>query len=352
MDKPVQSAFAIPRPQLQELLSTEGDFPKFIAAQLFDWLYKKLATDFSEMQNISKVNRARLAEHLSLDLPAIHTIQESKDGTTKFLLKLHDGKLIETVFIPEDHRQTLCVSTQVGCKFGCKFCRTAQMGFVRNLTVDEIVAQVLRVRRHFNNPQIVTNIVFMGMGEPSDNIDNLVGALKILGDDHGLSITPRKTTVSTVGNIRSLDRLAEFPNVGIALSVNASNDELRSDIMPINRKYSLTDLVSYLKSYPLKKRKRFTLEYVLFRDLNDAIADAEQLHRWFAAVPVKINLIPYNDNDLPPFKSPAPEKVSAFMRHLADKGHNVTVRRTRGRDILAACGQLATESKRGEEPVQ
>ncbi|OGQ93387.1 MAG: 23S rRNA (adenine(2503)-C(2))-methyltransferase [Deltaproteobacteria bacterium RIFOXYA12_FULL_61_11] len=334
--------FSLSREELHRHLDELGDFHRYVADQVFDWVYRKHANSFADMTNISLSNRNRLAAVFSLELPSVADLQTSIDGTVKLLIELQDGRKVETVHIPELHRATLCVSTQVGCKLGCRFCRTGKMGFVRHLGTSEIVAQVVLARRMFGDKENVTNVVFMGMGEPLDNDDHLLAALAILGDDRGLAQSPRRTTVSTAGLVPKLDRLLERPTIGIAVSLNATRDDLRGWLMPVNRTYPLAVLLEALRSFPLPKRRRFTIEYILFAGLNDEPKHARELVTLLHGIPAKVNLIPYNENGIEGLSAPTEDRVQAFFEALAERGLQVNVRKRRGADIAAACGQLAT----------
>jgi len=326
--------------ELQEFLIRLGK-KRFRAVQIMKWMHQRLADSFQSMTDLSKALRAELAERARISRPQVLETLSSADGTRKFLLGLHDGHGIETVLIPGDDHDTLCVSTQVGCAMGCRICRTARMGFVRNLSAGEIVSQLLEVRRQVPESRI-TNMVFMGMGEPLANLDATVRAVKILSHPNGPQISWRHLTVSTVGLVPKIRELGAAVRVKLAVSLNAVTDEQRNVIMPINRTYPLSELIAVLRDYPLPRRDRITIEYVLIRGFNDSDADARGLVRLLNPIRAKVNLIPFNDELSEDLKSPLPERVARFQDILMSKSLLAIVRKSRGRDILAACGQLAT----------
>lgn len=336
--------FAYPREELAILMKERFDQPAFRATQLFQWVYKRERVDFSEMTDLSKSFRDQLATTLKFPKGAIRERQISKDGTRKYLVEVDRGECVEVVMIKQPTRMTLCVSSQLGCGMGCKFCRTATMGFKRHLSTSEIIRQVLAVIEDAKNfGDMFTNVVFMGMGEPLHNFDGITRAVKILSDDHGLGIAPRKITVSTVGLVPAIRKFGETVQANLAVSLNATTDEVRSQIMPVNKAYPIEELVATLRAYPLKKRKRITIEYVMLAGLNDTEEDLKRLPKLLRGVPAKVNLIPYNENAGLGFKSPSREHVAHWQTTLNEKGVEVTVRWSKGIDIAAACGQLATQ---------
>lgn len=333
---------------------TEGFFASigeepYRARQARSWIFEKGAASFAEMTDLSKGLRARLEKEARLTALAEAGRAVSSDGTAKFLFRLEDGSAVESVWIPEERRATLCVSTQVGCKLGCAFCLTGAGGFVRDLSAGEIVDQLVQARRLVPGGR-VTNVVLMGMGEPLDNYGNVLAALRVMTEpEHGL-IGARRVTLSTAGLAPGIERLArDYPKIKLAVSLNAPTGEVRNSIMPINRKYPLPVLMDALRKWPLPKGKNITFEYVLLAGVNDSAADAEAVDRLLGRLPAAINLIPYNPCPGLPFRRPHDEAVELFRRTLKGLGRDVTVRKSRGGDILAACGQLRERAAK-EEP--
>ncbi len=335
----------LPLTRLAEVLEPYVDQP-YRARQIYRALYQRGVLDFAEMTDLSKELRARLAEHFDLRVPEVVTRHRSDDGTEKYLFRLGDGATIEAVDIPEGRRRTLCVSSQAGCALACRFCVTGYWGGGRNLTSGEILAQVLTVRAGFRLPPGTPsapgpkmNLVFMGMGEPLLNLDHLSDAMEILMEQ----IPRRRITVSTAGVIPGIEAMAEWrQRPRLAISLHAPDDERRSRLMPINRRYPLGELLAALARYPLEARERFTFEYLLIRDFNDALGDADALVRLVSHLPAKINLIPLNPDPVlgQEMRPPDPARVEAFRRRLNAKGLTATVRKRRGDDVSAACGQL------------
>jgi 23S rRNA (adenine2503-C2)-methyltransferase len=296
------------------------------------------------MTNLSRQLRADLNEHFRIGSPALLQRETSSDGTVKFLLELEDGRHIETVFIPDTPSQTFCISTQVGCAMKCGFCLTGRMGLVRNLTAGEIAGQVRVLADQLAMRESKFNIVLMGMGEPLHNYDNTMKALRILSDAHGLAVSPRRVTLSTVGVLPALERLAAEPLMpNLAISLHATTEAQREALVPVNRKYGLEDILADARKFPLKRRNRITFEYVLLRGVNDTAEDARRLARLLGTIRCKVNLIPLNEAAGIAFQRPSDERVNGFARILADNGITVSVRKSRGRDIRAACGQLIVE---------
>jgi len=329
-------------PELEAWVEEHLGEPKYRGRQLYRWLYQRWATDFEEMTDISKATRAKLeelAEPLALQLEGVH---EAADGTRKIVLRVpRTGGTIETVYIPSEKRVTLCISSQVGCALGCEFCLTAKMGLHANLTAGEIVDQVIWSRRLFQAEQHISNIVFMGMGEPLHNYDNVVRASRLLIDDNGLNFSHRKITISTVGLVPAIERLGtEDFTVGLAVSLNASNDEVRDRIMPVNKRWNIETLLKTLREFPLPKRRRITIEYVLLSGVNDSDDDARRLAKLLKGLPVKVNLIPWNPHEGSEFARSPRERVLGFQSVLIDRHFNCLIRETRGDDRFAACGQL------------
>jgi 23S rRNA (adenine2503-C2)-methyltransferase len=330
-----------------EALFAEREYPRFHARQVFRWIWKRGVTDFAAMTDLSRSLRALLAETFTISAPEVVRRDRSEDGTQKFVLRLADGRQIESVFIPDTPAQTFCISTQVGCAMGCAFCLTGKMGLVRHLTAGEIAAQARVLAHLLDLHDDAFNIVLMGMGEPLHNYDATMKALRILNDEHGLAVAPRRVTLSTVGLVPMLDRLAQeelMPN--LAISLHATTEEQRQQIVPPTKKYSLADILDACRRFPLKKRDRITFEYVLLDGINDTPEDARRLARLLAGIRAKVNLIPLNAAPGIPFERPSDERVNAFARILAGRDVTVSVRKSRGRDIRAACGQLIVEGQR------
>ena len=347
-----KNLFDYPRQELAALLKEEFGATPFRATQIFEWMYQKQVHDFEGMTNLGKELRASLLEKFELPLAKIVDRQISKDGTRKYLFEVGNKDLVEAVMIKQPTRMTLCVSSQVGCGMACQFCRTGTMGFRRNLATYEIMQQVIGVlvdAKEFADT--FNNIVFMGMGEPLHNFKGVVSALRILTDHKGLAIPPRKITVSTVGLVPAIKKFGEaFTQYGdlanLAVSLNATTDEVRSVVMPINKKFPIQELLSTIKAFPLKARKRVTIEYVMLHGINDSEADLKRLPKLLRGIPTKINLIPYNDNAGLGFKTPPESHVAHWQDYLTRGGNDVTIRWSKGQDIKAACGQLATASTR------
>ncbi|HJV67136.1 MAG TPA: 23S rRNA (adenine(2503)-C(2))-methyltransferase RlmN [Geomonas sp.] len=309
---------------------------RFRAKQIFKWLYQMDATSFAEMTNVSKDFRAQLEELAVISNLEPEAVEASGDGTRKYLFRLADGSAVESVLIPDEGRNTLCISSQVGCAMGCAFCLTGTFGLARNLTTAEIVNQVCAVKRE----QPVSNIVFMGMGEPLANLGAVIPAVKILTDPDGFQFSTRKVTVSTSGLVPEMAELGRGAVVNLAVSLNATTDEVRTRIMPVNRVYPLKELLAACKAFPLPSRRWITIEYVMIRDLNDTLEDAKRLVRLISNIPSKVNLIPFNEHEGCEFKSPTQETIDRFHKFLLDKNVTVITRSSRGGDISAACGQL------------
>lgn len=356
-------------PALEKFLQGQGK-ERFRATQIFKWIYQHDASTFEEMTNISKVLRAELAETAFISNLEPEAIEEGKDGTRKYLFNLGDGNAVEAVLIPIEGRNTLCISSQAGCAMGCEFCLTGTFKLTRNLTTAEIVNQIMAVKRDLasnpptlptvagNNlqafddseegeedlpesPAEIRNIVMMGMGEPLHNLDNVIPAIRIMIDGNGLQFSNRRVTVSTCGLVPEMERLGrEIPNVNLAVSLNATTDELRNRIMPINRRYPIRELLRACKEFPLPGRRKVTFEYVLLGGLNDTLEDAKRLLRLISDIPNKVNLIPFNVHEGCDFRAPTRAAIDAFHKYLIDRHVTVITRDSRGGDISAACGQL------------
>jgi 23S rRNA (adenine2503-C2)-methyltransferase len=334
--------------ELAELLQAEFGASSFRATQLFEWVYRKGVTDFEQMTNISRELRVKLAATFVFPKARIAERRISIDGTRKYLFEVEGGDLVESVMIKQTNRMTLCVSSQVGCAMGCKFCRTGTMGLKRSLSTSEILRQVNGViedAKEFGDG--FQNIVFMGMGEPLHNYDGVTRAVRNLTDRRGYGMSPRKVTVSTVGLVPAIRKLAASDvSVSLAVSLNGTTDEVRSQIMPINLRFPIAELLDAVKSFPVGPRKKVTIEYVMLGGITDTQADMERLAVIMRGLPVKVNLIPYNDNAGLGFQSPSREWVFTWQRYLNSKGLQAFIRWSKGADIAAACGQLATESKK------
>lgn len=340
------------RDDMNAFLSEMGE-PAFRAKQLFQWIYNRGVTDFEGMTNMAKPLRAKLADSFRMHRPSVSAHQVSSDGTQKWLLRYDDGNEAETVYIPDDDRGTLCVSSQVGCTLTCKFCHTGTQRMVRNLTPADIVAQVMLARDTLGDWSVtsdkrrLTNIVFMGMGEPLYNTDNVIKAMKLIMDGEGISLSKRRITLSTSGVVPEIERVGRETDVLLAISLHAVNDELRNEIVPINRKYPLKELFAAVRNYPgLSNAKRVTWEYVMLKDVNDSVADAKQLLRLIKGIPSKINLIPFNPWPGSPYDCSSDAQIKKFADVIWNAGYSAPIRTPRGRDILAACGQLKSESQR------
>jgi 23S rRNA (adenine2503-C2)-methyltransferase len=295
------------------------------------------------MTNLPKRERAELAAQWEVRLPEIHRRFDSVDGTRRYLIRLADGEVAETVFLPEEHRNTICVSSQIGCALACTFCLTGQLGLTRNLTAGEIVTQVVRVQRDNlqGDSKDSFNIVLMGMGEPLHNYDNVMKAIRILHDKNGLNISMSRITLSTAGLLPGIERLATEPDIpNLAISLTGATDAKRDQLMPINRKYPIEELIQAVRRFPLKHRQRVTFEYVLLKGVTDSPEDARSLVRLLRGMPAKVNLIPFNEAEELNYKRPSDRTIESFQSILQEGKIDAFVRRNRGNDISAACGQL------------
>ncbi|MFT7145089.1 MAG: 23S rRNA (adenine2503-C2)-methyltransferase, partial [bacterium] len=362
----------------------EAGLPAFRAGQIMGWIYDKGILDPEEMPNISKKDALTLKEHICFDPLNLITEQVSKDGTVKWLFKLHDGHDIETVFIPEPNRGTLCVSSQVGCTLNCRFCHTGTQGLSRNLLRSEIVAQVWmaakRLGQWSDNPfnleehiqksgfddewmiqalgnakkkeqgievkRIISNIVFMGMGEPLFNWPNVESANNVLMDEKGFGYGSRRITISTSGMVDNIGKIAKSLGVNLAISIHAPDNETRTKIMPVNKKWDVDELMAALHAFPLKEHRRITWEYVMLKDTNDTVKHAKMLVKLIEGIPSFVNIIPFNEWPGSPFERSTDQSIEAFRNTIASAGVDVNVRRGRGEDILAACGQLRGETSK------
>lgn len=332
--------------EISVFMAEMGEKP-FRTKQILKWLYRLGAGDIAEMTNISKNLRLRLSERAYIGRLNPIDMKTSIDGAQKILWELIDGERIESVIIPEIGRITLCISSQVGCAMGCRFCRTAQMGLIRNLTVSEIIGQVLGVREILGEDSHSSiNLVFMGMGEPLANRENVVNSLKMLTDSELTEISRRRVSISTVGPAPQLSQLAESITVGLTVSLNASNDKVRDHLMPINRKYPMGVLKEAMSHFPLPNRRRITIAYVLLAGINDSEQDAHELAGYLHGLKVKINLIPFNSYPGAEFTRSEDQAVERFQEILIDKKYTVMIRASKGGDVNAACGQLAAEHRK------
>lgn len=334
---------SLSRAELQEFVTGMG-MPKFRAAQIYKWVHHKGCESISEMTDISVTDRGKLEQSAAFTVMNVADIRSSKiDGSVKFLFELEDGEKIEAVILNDGRRYTACISSQVGCRMGCAFCSTAKLGLKRNLTAGEIIKQVKRLNEHLAKSELkLNNLVFMGMGEPLDNLDNVKKSLAILLDDDGYGFSHRKITLSTCGLTDRIEALfaMETP-VNLAVSINAPDDDIRKDMMPVTNKYPLSGLIAVLKKLPLQKRKSITIEYVLMQGINDSIEDAKKLVKLLKGLDkLKVNLITYNSGGDPRFVPP-PEKVTLkFQEYLIQNKIGVFIRKSLGSDIEGACGQL------------
>ena len=340
--------------ELKDVLQ-DYQIPNFRAKQVWHWMYHRGVKNFSDMGNLPQKLINQLDENFSIGRATVEREQRSTDGTIKWLLKMQDGQMVEAVYIPEDKRGTLCVSSQVGCTLTCKFCHTGTQKLVRNLGAHEVLQQILHARDVLDEwpnkdkddtGRTFTNIVMMGMGEPLYNYTNLSKALKICMDEDGLCISKRRITLSTSGVVPMIEKCGHELNVNLAISLHATNNALRSDIMPINNKYPLEDLMNACRNYPLDSNRRITFEYVMLKGINDTDKDAHNLVTLLGNIPSKINIIPFNEWPGSGYECSSRNRIMAFAKILKDAGLDAPVRKTRGEDILAACGQLKSNSKR------
>lgn len=345
---------------LRETLLTAGTPPREVrmrAAQVWGWIYNRGAADFTNMTDVAKAYRAMLAEHFHIGRPAVTRRQVSEDGTRKYLLRLTDGALVEAVYIPEADRGTLCVSSQVGCTLTCRFCHTGTQRLVRNLTAGEIVAQVLICRDDLGlwpqpgeaptGDRALSNIVLMGMGEPLYNFDNVRDACATIADAAGIGISRRRITLSTSGVVPMIARAGTEIRTQLAISLHATTDAVRDELVPINKRWNIESLLAACRAYPrAANSRRVTFEYVMLRDVNDSDADAHRLAKLLAGIPAKVNLIPFNPWPGAPYECSTWERIESFAAIVNRAGYSAPVRMPRGRDILAACGQLKSDTER------
>jgi 23S rRNA (adenine2503-C2)-methyltransferase len=344
------------RERLREVLVEAGEAP-FRAKQVWHWIYYQGVTDFARMSSIAKPTQARLAERFVVGRPAIATVQTSADETRKWLFRFRDGQEAETVYIPDKYadRGAVCVSSQIGCTLACRFCHTGTQVLARNLAPGEIAGQFMAARDSYGEwpspkgetPRLLSTVVLMGMGEPLYNYDNVAAAVRILMDGEGIGLSRRRITLSTSGVVPLMDRCGRELAVNLAVSLHAARDELRNELVPLNRKYPLAELIAACRRYPAASNaRRITFEYVMLKGINDSEADARELIRLIAGIPAKVNLIPFNPWPGSPYETSRPKAIERFAAIVNDAGFSSPVRAPRGRDILAACGQLRTASRR------
>jgi 23S rRNA (adenine2503-C2)-methyltransferase len=326
----------------------EQGLPVYRAKQLRHWLFKGLVSSFQEMNNLAKNLRCRLEE--KAEITSLRTVKTevSKDGTVKYLFELRDGSTIETVLIPERGHFTLCISSQVGCAMGCRFCLTGKQGLKRNLTASEIVDQVIQVKRSVDDPERLTNIVVMGMGEPLSNYDAVLRALDSIISEEGMNFSHRRVTLSTCGLVPGMRKFGKDITVNLAVSLNAADDETRSFLMPVNRKYPLKSLIAACKAFPLPNRRMITFEYVLIEGINDRAEDAMNLVQLLSGLRAKVNLIPLNPTAGLNMSPPSMERILTFQEILLNHHVTTIIRKSKGQDISAACGQLSGRRERNE----
>lgn len=334
-------------PAKMEAFFTDMGEKKFRAQQMLKWIHQLGESDFSKMTNMSKGLREKLAVVSEITLPEVVYHDVSTDGTQKWVMRMPGGSSIETVYIPEKERGTLCISSQIGCSLDCSFCSTGKQGFNRDLTVSEIIGQVFVAAMSFHEPgerreRKITNVVFMGMGEPLLNFDNVVDAIHLMMDDHAYGLSKRRVTLSTSGVVPMIDKLGDVTDVSLAISLHAPNDALRNQLVPLNKKYPIKELIAATNRYlaKLPDRRKATIEYTMIDGVNDDMEHAIELAQLMKQVPCKINLIPFNPFPNSGYKRPSNNRVYRFRDHLIEQGHIVTIRTTRGDDIDAACGQL------------
>ncbi len=339
---------APPKPNIKDMtlqeiegFITDLGKEKFRARQIMKWIYQAGAQSFEEMTTLAKDFRGRLSELAVIRDPSIVKTQTSADTTKKILLRLHDGLLVESVLIPGKNHWTACLSTQAGCRMGCRFCLTGSQGFKRNLLPSEITGQLIQMQLHTPEGPNIRNIVLMGMGEPLANYDNTVKAIRNLTEDHGMGFSNRRITVSTCGLAPQIIQLGKDICVNLAISLNAPNNEKRSEIMPINRKYPLKTLFDACQDYPMPGRRMLTFEYILMAGFNDSPQDAKEVAKLLRPLRCKFNLIAFNEYPGSPFKTPSREAIRTFQQILLDQNYTAVLRASRGSDILAACGQLS-----------
>ena len=351
------------RAQMRDVLIEHGTpekQAKMRVGQIWQWIYEKGVRDFTVMSNLAKTYRAELAEHFVIEVPEVVSKQVSLDGTRKYLMRIAGGHEVETVYIPEEDRGTLCISSQVGCTLTCSFCHTGTQKLVRNLTTAEIIGQVLVARDDLgewpepgapkNETRLLSNIVLMGMGEPLYNFDNVRDAMKIAMDPEGISLSRRRITLSTSGVVPEIAKTAQEIGCQLAISFHATTDEVRDKLVPINKKWNIAELLDALRTYPkVSNSERITFEYVMLKDVNDTDADARRLVKLIKGIPAKINLIPFNEWPGSPYERSDWSRIEAFADIIYKAGYASPIRTPRGEDIMAACGQLKSATERARK---
>ena len=349
-NNPKTNLLGLTKAEIKSLLN-KINLPNFRASQIWNWIYRSGTIDFNEMTNISKELRSLLSKNFNIWRPKISSTHQSQDGTIKWLLKLDDGNEIETVWIPDEERGTLCISSQVGCTLTCKFCHTGTQRLVRNLSSSEIVGQVMLAMDQLKDwpsaseNRLLTSIVLMGMGEPLFNYDNVKKAIEIIMDHSGISLSRRRITLSTSGIVPEIKKCGDDLGVNLAISLHATNDNLRNELVPINKKYDIKQLLDAVRSYArISNARRVTWEYVMLKGVNDTAQDAKNLVKLIKGIPSKINLIPFNEWPCSPYECSEEDSINNFAKIIMKAGYASPIRTPRGRDVMAACGQLKSLS--------
>ena len=349
-NNPKTNLLGLTKAEIKSLLNTIN-LPNFRASQIWNWIYRSGTVDFNEMTNISKDLRFLLSQNFNIWRPKISSTHQSQDGTIKWLLKLDDGNEVETVWIPDEERGTLCISSQVGCTLTCKFCHTGTQRLVRNLSSSEIVGQVMLAMDQLKDwpsaseNRLLTSIVLMGMGEPLFNYENVKKALEIIMDHSGISLSRRRITLSTSGIVPEIKKCGDDLGVNLAISLHATNDNLRNELVPINKKYDIKQLLDAVRSYArISNSRRVTWEYVMLKGVNDTAQDAKNLVKLIKGIPSKINLIPFNEWPCSPYECSEEDSINNFAKIIMKAGYASPIRTPRGRDVMAACGQLKSLS--------
>ena len=349
-NNPKTNLLGLTKAEIKSLLN-KINLPNFRASQIWNWIYRSGTIDFNEMTNISKELRSLLSKNFNIWRPKISSTHQSQDGTIKWLLKLDDGNEVETVWIPDEERGTLCISSQVGCTLTCKFCHTGTQRLVRNLSSSEIVGQVMLAMDQLKDwpsaseNRLLTSIVLMGMGEPLFNYENVKKALEIIMDHSGISLSRRRITLSTSGIVPEIKKCGEDLGVNLAISLHATNDNLRNELVPINKKYDIKQLLDAVRSYArISNSRRVTWEYVMLKGVNDTAQDAKNLVKLIKGIPSKINLIPFNEWPCSPYECSEEDSINNFAKIIMKAGYASPIRTPRGRDVMAACGQLKSLS--------
>ncbi len=349
-NNPKTNLLGLTKAEIKSLLN-KINLPNFRASQIWNWIYRSGTIDFNEMTNISKDLRSLLSQNFNIWRPKISSTHQSQDGTIKWLLKLDDGNEVETVWIPDEERGTLCISSQVGCTLTCKFCHTGTQRLVRNLSSSEIVGQVMLAMDQLKDwpsaseNRLLTSIVLMGMGEPLFNYENVKKALEIIMDHSGISLSRRRITLSTSGIVPEIKKCGDDLGVNLAISLHATNDNLRNELVPINKKYDIKQLLDAVRSYArISNARRVTWEYVMLKGVNDTVEDAKNLVKLIKGIPSKINLIPFNEWPCSPYECSEDDSINNFAKIIMKAGYASPIRTPRGRDVMAACGQLKSLS--------